>query len=87
MEQKLLKISIVANSLGVSIKTIYNWVNSNKLEMPIPGYVDGNRAYEVSLDQRANKSAISYFMAVQGIKRDSNGRFTTTTKKVEESGE
>lgn len=87
MEQKLLKISVVASSLGVSVKTIYNWVNSNKLEMPTPGYVDCNKAHEVSLAQQANKSAISYFMAVQGIKRDSNGRFKTTSKRVEESGE
>ena len=86
MEQRLLKISLVANLLGVSNKTIYNWINSKKLEMPEPGYVDYNRAYEVSLNQQAYKSAISYFMAAQGIKRDSNGRFKHGLGKVEESG-
>ncbi len=86
MEPKLLKISVVANFLGVSVKTIYNWINHNKLEMPEPGYVYYDRAYEVSLEQQANKSAISYFMAVKGIKRDSNGRFQQGVGKVEESG-
>lgn len=86
MEQKPLKIPVVANFLGVSTKTIYNWINSKKLEMPEPGYVYYERAYEVSLQQQANKSAISYFMAAQGIKRDSNGRFYKGDNKVEESG-
>lgn len=77
MQQKLLKIPVVAASLGVSTKTIYNWINADKLEMPEPGYVDYDSAYNVLLNQQAYKSAISYFMVVQGIKRDSSGRFSS----------
>ncbi len=77
------KIPLVAENLGVSTKTIYNWINSGKLFMPQPGYVDTDEAFAVWLDQRTVKSITSYFMAVKGIKRDSNGRFSNSTKEVD----
>ncbi len=71
------KIPLVANELGVSTKTIYNWINSGKLYMPQPGYVDKDEAFAVWVDQRTVKSITSYFMAIKGIKRDTRGRFTS----------
>lgn len=70
------KISIVANDLGVTVKTIYNWIEAGKIFMPRPGYVDKNEAFTVWANQQSIRSINSYFMAVQGIKRDSNGRFS-----------
>lgn len=81
------KIPLVAGELGVSIKTIYNWISSGKLFMPRPGYVDRAEASQVWLDQQSLKSINSYFMAVKGINRDSNGRFMKTDREVERSGE
>ena len=72
------KISLVANELGVSVKTIYNWISSGKLYMPRPGYVDREEAHRAWLEQQNLRSINSYFMAVQGIKRDSYGRFSKT---------
>lgn len=76
MEPNLRKIPIVAKGLGVTVKTIYNWISLEKLEMPQPGYVDYNKAYDVLVQQHAHRSINSYFMAIKGIKRDSNGRFS-----------
>ncbi len=77
------KIPLVAKELGVSTKTIYNWIGSGKLFMPRPGYVDKNEAFSVWVDQRTVKSINSYFMAIKGIKRDSNGRFSSTIREVD----
>lgn len=76
MKNDWAKIPIVASELGISTKTVYNWISSGKLFMPRPGYVDKNEAFAVWLDQRTLKSINSYFMAIKGIKRDSNGRFS-----------
>jgi predicted DNA-binding transcriptional regulator AlpA len=74
-EQDWAKIPLVAKDLGVSVKTIYNWVNDGKLHMPQSGYISKSDAYEVWIEQQNLRSIYSYFMAVKGIKRDTNGRF------------
>lgn len=80
------KIPLVAKELGVSVKTIYNWIGDGKLFMPRPGYVCKSEACDVWIRQQSFRSINSYFMAAQGIKRDSNGRFEHGLGKVEESG-
>jgi hypothetical protein len=80
------KIALMADELGVSIKTIYNWISVGKLEMVEPGYVNHVDAYEVWLHQQALKSLTAYFHS-QGTIRDSYGRFKTKGDKVERSGE
>jgi hypothetical protein len=77
------KISLVARELGVTVKTIYNWVESGKLFMPQPGYVNKQEAFNVWANQQSLRSINSYFMAIQGIKRDSNGRFQSRSGQVE----
>lgn len=76
MKTNWTKIPIVATDLGVSVKTVYNWIESGKLFMPQPGYVDRDEAFAVWVNQQTLKSVNSYFMAIKGIKRDSNGRFS-----------
>jgi hypothetical protein len=74
MDSDLVKISLMAEELGVSLKTVYNWVGDSKLIMPRPGYVNRLDAYRVWHEQQGLRSILSYFQ-VQGTKRDSNGRF------------
>jgi transposase len=69
------KIALIAEELGVSVKTIYNWISVNKLFMPRPGYVSRVDAYEVWLQQKDIRKIHSYFVSIQGITRDPNGRF------------
>jgi len=76
----------MAEELGVSTKTLYNWINVGKLFMPRPGYVSQVEAYEVWLQQRSLRSIQSYFMA-KGTIRDAFGRFKKYDAEVEESGE
>jgi len=75
MENDWSKISLVAKELGVSVKTIYNWISVGKLFMPKPGYVSQVEAYEVWLQQKSLRSFHSYFLAKDVI-RDSYGRWS-----------
>lgn len=87
LDSDLVKIGLMAEELGVSVKTVYNWINVDKLRMPKPGYVNRMDAYEVWLEQKNIRKIHSYFMSVQGIKRDANGRFISTPEEGEQSGE
>lgn len=85
MNSDFVKIPNMAKELGVSVKTIYNWIGAGKLYMPRPGYVSQVDAYEVWLNQRALKSFHSYFLA-KGTIRDSFGRWQKKDSEVEDSG-
>jgi transposase len=87
MKHDWAKVPLIAQELGVSVKTIYNWVSAGKLFMPRPGYVSQIEAYEVWLQQQSLKSYYSYFQSVKGIIRDTNGRFQSKKPEVEESGD
>ena len=78
MSDGLVKIPLMASELGITTKTLYNWINSGKLDMPKPGFVNQSSAYEVWLQQKSLKSIQSYFMAVN-IPRDSSGKFFPKT--------
>jgi transposase len=81
--KNLVKITLVADELGVSVKTIYNWITLGKLEMVEPGFVRQIDAYEVWLQQRSLKSMFAISRVRQGIKRDSSGRFIHIPKTGE----
>ena len=68
------KVPRIAEDLGVSVKTIYNWINVGKLFMPRPGYVSQVEAYEVWLQQKSLRRVQSYFLS-QKVIRDDRGRF------------
>jgi predicted site-specific integrase-resolvase len=70
-----IKIPVAASELGVSTKTIYNWIASGVLETTEPGYVSRSKAWEVFDHMKAKRVEISYFMSTYGIKRDAYGRF------------
>lgn len=83
MGEKIVKISIVADELGLTAKTVYNWISSGKLKMPRPGYVNYIDAWEVYLQQKQDKSIFASTMARYGITRDENGRFLTKRERGE----
>ena len=86
MKHDWVKIPLVAEELGVSVKTVYNWVAAGKLFMPKRGFVSQVEAYEVWLHQQSLRSFYSYFQSVKGTSRDGNGRFKSREEPVEESG-
>lgn len=83
MSEEIIKIQIAAEELGVSVKTVYNWIEWGKLKMPRPGYVNHIDAWETYLQQKQDKSIYSSLMAKYGIKRDANGRFITRADRGE----
>lgn len=85
MNSDNVKISNMAKELGVSAKTLYNWISVGKLSMVEPGYVSQVEAYEVWLHQKSLRSIHSYFLA-KGTIRDSSGRFSKKVTDVDESG-
>jgi len=86
MKEQIVKIHLAAEELGVSVKTIYNWIEWGKLKMARPGYVNQIDAWETYLQQKQDKSIYSSLMAKYGITRDSNGRFITKSDRGEQSG-
>lgn len=82
MNSDYVKIPNMAKELGVSVKTIYNWISVGKLYMPRPGYVHYMEAYEVWLQQKTLRSFHSYFVS-KGTIRDAFGRFKSNDSSVE----
>jgi predicted DNA-binding transcriptional regulator AlpA len=80
-ERELVKIFIAATSIGVSQKTIYNWIADGKLTTPTPGYVYLEEAHLVWVEQQDLRKIHSYFMVVDGLFRGSDGKFKS--KKAE----
>jgi predicted site-specific integrase-resolvase len=83
MGEKIVKIGVVADELGVTAKTIYNWIERGKIKMPRPGYVNYIDAWETYLQQKQDKSIFASTMARYGITRDENGRFLTRRERGE----
>lgn len=77
MSDDLAKIVPLAEEMGISYQTIYNWVKDGRLEMKKPGFVSRSEAWEVLDHMYEKRVEISYFLSSYGIKRDSNGRFVS----------
>lgn len=78
---ELIKISLIAKELGVSVKTIYNWVADGRFSMSVAGYVPREEAYEIWNHMRSRKTSFQSILAMHGIGRDSKGRFISLDKK------
>lgn len=72
----MVKIRVMADELGVSQKTIYNWISVGKLKMVRPGYVDQVEAYEVWLQQKDLRRIYSLSNS-DSVLRDKFGRFSS----------
>lgn len=77
----LLKIGPLADELGITPKTIYNWISDGRLEMKKPGFVSRTEAWEVFDFMQEKRTEISYFMSAYGINRDAYGRFISESEK------
>jgi hypothetical protein len=77
----LFKIGPLADELGITPKTIYNWVSDGRLEMKKPGFVSRTEAWKVFGFMQEKRVEISYFMSSYGINRDAYGRFISESEK------
>lgn len=56
MNEPMIKISIAAEAIGVTYKTLYNWVEDGTLSLAHPGYVylsEARRAQVKKLNDRS----------------------------------
>lgn len=84
MDSDLAKIVPLSQEMGISHKTIYNWVKDGRLDMVKPGFVNRVEAWEVLDHMQEKRIEISYFMSAFGINRDSSGRFKKDDSKDED---
>lgn len=77
--EDLVKVTVVAEEIGVTHKTVYNWINDGHLKLARRGYVLRSEAWEVWRFMQERRVQISYFISAYGIKRDACGRFTSET--------
>ena len=77
----LSKIGPLADELGITPKTIYNWISDGRLKMKKPGFVSKSEAWEVFGFMQEKRVEISYFMSAYGINRDAYGRFISESEK------
>lgn len=75
MSDDLVKIVPLATEMGISYKTIYNWIKDGRLQTEKPGFVSRSEAWNVFDHMQEKRIEISYFMSAYGIKRDAYGRF------------
>jgi hypothetical protein len=69
------KVATIAEELGVTHKTIYNWISKGYLEMVSPGFVSQADVILVWVEQRQRKIERQVHLVRYGIKRDASGRF------------
>lgn len=77
MSDDLVKIVPLAQEMGISHKTIYNWIKDGRLQTEKPGFVSRSKAWEVFNHMLEKRVEISYFLSSYGIKRDAYGRFVS----------
>jgi excisionase family DNA binding protein len=69
------KIGPLADEMGITPKTIYNWINDGRLEMVKPGFVSRISTWAVMMHMQEKRTNLSHIMSAYGIKRDAYGRF------------
>lgn len=71
---KMVKIKIAASVLGISYKTIYNWLEDGSLKLAHPGYVYLRDVELVQLTKKQEKLEHSRAHSMR-FTRDEAGRF------------
>lgn len=79
--EKMTKIRVAANLLGVTYKTIYNWIEDGSLKLAHPGYVYLHEAELVHLEKQKQKSARGKDHS-KNFTRDEAGRFRLLSGKL-----
>ena len=80
---ELVKITVLAKELGISHKTIYNWISDGRLRMETRGYVDRFEAWAVHEHMQVRKTSFQRLLAKYGTGRDKYGRFVQKKKDSE----
>lgn len=75
------KIRVAAIVIGVSYKTIYNWIEDGSLKLAHPGYVHLDDVESVHLEKQKQKSARAKDNSRQFL-RDEQGRFRLLSGKL-----
>jgi hypothetical protein len=76
LKESVVKITVAADNLGVTYKTIYNWLEDGSLKLVHPGFVDLLEARQVWIKKQSVKSSVSK-ITMASITRDEYGRFKT----------
>lgn len=75
-----IKITVAADEVGVSYKTIYNWVADGSLPLAGSGYVYLADVQRVQLEKQEHRTRLSK-ENTRWLSRDSNGRFKLLSGK------
>jgi excisionase family DNA binding protein len=78
MENEEIKISLAARLMGVTPKTIYNWISDGTLKKVRPGYVLREDLEFAASSKVQKRRDMSKRRASFDIKRDRTGRFISS---------
>ena len=56
MDEKMVKIVVAAEAIGVTYKTVYNWIEDGTLKLAHPGYVYLSEARRAQIKKLNDKS-------------------------------
>jgi predicted site-specific integrase-resolvase len=83
---KMIKIKLAAEQIGVAEKTVYNWIESGILRLAHPGYVfvaDLDGVVEKAKEEQKRKSKLRSV----SFTRDQRGRFRLLSGGLNGKGE
>ena len=78
MDEPMVKIVVAADSVGVTYKTIYNWLEDGSLKLAHPGFVFMSEVRKVWIQKQNVKSENSRSLSSK-FTRDDRGRFKLIT--------
>lgn len=78
MDEPMVKIVVAADSIGVTYKTIYNWLEDGSLKLAHPGFVFLTEVRKVWIQKQNTKSETSRTVS-SNFTRDDRGRFKLLT--------
>jgi predicted site-specific integrase-resolvase len=78
MDEKMTKIVVAADEVGVTYKTIYNWIEDGSLKLAHPGFVFMSEVRKVWIQKQNIKSETSRTISSK-FTRDDRGRFKLIT--------
>lgn len=74
MDEPMVKIIVAADEVGVTYKTIYNWIGDGSLNLAHPGYVFMSEVRKVWILKQNIKSESSKRIS-NNFTRDNRGQF------------
>jgi predicted site-specific integrase-resolvase len=78
MDEPMVKIIVAADEVGVTYKTIYNWLEEGTLKLAHPGFVFMSEVRKVLVQKQNTRVDISRAISSK-FTRDDYGRFKLLT--------